>query len=682
MAMDDFASRLKSLMREQSIGVRALARISGYSPTYISQLRLGQRNPSPEAARDLDQALKAAGQLSAFAPEPAGTAVAVAHAGDITAILASIPDPGPTGIVRDDDYDQLIQHLSDWAARMRRRDLLAVLSAAAAAAYASPAFAPDPDGARRTVLAASGQGRADETVVAHMNSILTHLMRQEDTLGPQIVLGTVLAQRDVAQTLLASGPDEPVRGQLLALLANIYRFAGWSLFNLNDYRGAEHFYGQARAAAHEADDDALCSMVLANWSHLATWAGDPRLGVEHALGAAAWAQRAGSPMLLSYACDVGARAYAAVIRKSSRGNRTSDHAHVMTSLDQAWRELSGATADDPGAGLVYFYGNGMHLSTRTDCLLALGDPEPALALARQSLAVLPVQFPRNIALTRVHSAHAHLQMGHVDAACADLAVAATLTRGNTSARLAAVITGTRKELVPWNGSRPVAQLDEHLVECRVTVLRDAVEQEDVELGERRRRLHRAVSDAPPPPVGVDLLGGDGFRLDRQGGAFCAGGAEQLVVDGPADPVPAVLRKYPVVDDGEGPLPGLAGQFVADRLVQPLPPGRAGGQHVAVPEPDELAVLVVDLAGGEPEAGPFGHLREVGPLPGELFWGAVERRLSEYRLVQAAHHVGEATRRRAVPCPHRHASTLAGGPAPGCRRTSRSEAHRGLPTGAR
>jgi transcriptional regulator with XRE-family HTH domain/tetratricopeptide (TPR) repeat protein len=468
MAMDEFASKLKSRMREQGMGVRELARISGYSPTYISQLRLGQRNPSPVAARDLDDALRAAGQLSAFAPEPAGTAVAVAHVSDVTAILASIPDPGPTGVVGDDDYGQLIQELSDWAARMRRRDLLAVLSAAAAAAYASPTFAPDPDGSRRTVLAAAGQGRADETVVAHMTSILTHLRRQEDTLGPRVTLSTVFAQRDVALSLLAGQPEDPIRIQLLALLANIYRFAGWSLFDLNDYKGAEYYYGQAKAAAHEADDDTLCSMVLANWSHLATWSGDPRSGVEHALGAAMWAKRAGSRMLYSYACDVGARAYGAVVWKSSRKDRHADHAQCMMSLDQAWQELSDAPDSDPGASLVYFYNPAFHLTTRTACLLDVSDPQPALNLARKSLTSADSAFPRNIALTHIYATRAHVQIGDVDAACAELAEAASLARGNTSARLADVISSTRHSLAPWNGTAAVTALDGHLRDCLIT----------------------------------------------------------------------------------------------------------------------------------------------------------------------------------------------------------------------
>jgi hypothetical protein len=318
------------------------------------------------------------------------------------------------------------------------------------------------------MLAALGEHRADESVIGHMTSILHHLMRQEDALGPQVVLSTVLAQYEVARSLIASEPTAAVRSQILSLLANIARFTGWLLFDLNDFKGAEHYYGLARSAAHEADDDAMCSMVLANWSHLATWSGDPRLGVEHALGAVVWGQRAGSHRLVSYGCDVGARAYAAVIRRSPRGDRHADHARCMTSLDQARQELAESPDADPGASLVYFYGDSLHLATRTHCLLALDAPERALDLARQSLASSDPVFVRNTALTRVSAAQAHLQMDDIDAACAELSEAASLTCGHTSQRLARAITGTRHSLTPWNGSRAVSVLDENLHACLVT----------------------------------------------------------------------------------------------------------------------------------------------------------------------------------------------------------------------
>lgn len=469
--MGEFGDELARWMTARQAGVRELARRSGYTASYISQLRAGKRAPSPDAAADLDDALTAGGQLAAAAPAPARrpgpeTGRQAGAAGEIAAILSALPGPGPgqqgIGALRDQEYDHLVQALVQWAAQMRRRDILAILGAAATAAGASPLLDRlDSDAVRRVAGAAAGTRRADPAVAAHVQAVLDHCMRQEDTLGPQVVLDAVLAQQRLVTTLLP-GTSGALRARLLSLLANICRFTGWVLFNLNDYPGAGYYYGQARAAAHEADDDAMCSMVLANWSQLATWAGDPRLGVEHALGAVAWGQRAGSQLLVSYGCDVGARAYAAVVRRSGRGERRADHAHAMTSLEQAGQGLTSTPDGDPGTQLAYFYDQGQYLATRTRCLLELGDPRAALAAAGQSLAAADPAFVRNVALTRLAQAGACAQLGEPEEACQQITAATDLACRNTSPRLIRVLAGTRRQLSPWDGSPALTALDERL----------------------------------------------------------------------------------------------------------------------------------------------------------------------------------------------------------------------------
>jgi len=467
--MGEFGGELTRWMQARGTGVRELARRSGYTASYISQLRAGKRMPSRDAAADLDDALGAGGALAAAAPAPArdaGRAVTHRDGADarIAAVLAALPghdQPGP-GALRDQEYDHLVQALAQWAAQMKRRDILSLLGAAATAACASPLLDRlGDDRLQRIAAAAAGTHRADPAVAAHVEAVLEHCMRQEDALGPQVVLDTALAQQRLVATLLA-GTGGGLHDRLLALLANICRFTGWVLYNLNDFAGAAYYYGQARAAAHEADDDAMCAMVLANWSQLATWTGDPRLGVEHALGAVAWGQRAGSKVLVSYGCDVGARAYAAVVRRSARGERHADHTQAMTSLEQAHHELGRARDGDRGAGLAYFYDQGQCLATRTWCLLELGDPQLALATAGQSLASADPAFVRNVALTRLAMAGAYAQLGEPGRACEQIADAAGLASQNSSPRLIRVLAESRRQLSPWNSSPEVAGLDERL----------------------------------------------------------------------------------------------------------------------------------------------------------------------------------------------------------------------------
>jgi transcriptional regulator with XRE-family HTH domain len=63
--MSGFGAELGRWMQARGVGVRELHRRSGYSAGYITQLRQGRRNPSPDAARDLDDALGAGGALVA-----------------------------------------------------------------------------------------------------------------------------------------------------------------------------------------------------------------------------------------------------------------------------------------------------------------------------------------------------------------------------------------------------------------------------------------------------------------------------------------------------------------------------------------------------------------------------------------------------------------------------------------
>jgi transcriptional regulator with XRE-family HTH domain len=85
-----FGTEMARLMQAGSVRGNELARMTGYTPGCISQLRSGKRNPSPDVAHDIDQALGAGGTLTALAagkrsgagggPRTPGTAAAVEEA--------------------------------------------------------------------------------------------------------------------------------------------------------------------------------------------------------------------------------------------------------------------------------------------------------------------------------------------------------------------------------------------------------------------------------------------------------------------------------------------------------------------------------------------------------------------------------------------------------------------------
>src|SRR6266567_2064936 len=66
--MGEFTDELQRLMSEHGIGVRELARQVPCNPGHISQLRNGQKRPSAQIAKRLDEVLGAGGRLAALVP--------------------------------------------------------------------------------------------------------------------------------------------------------------------------------------------------------------------------------------------------------------------------------------------------------------------------------------------------------------------------------------------------------------------------------------------------------------------------------------------------------------------------------------------------------------------------------------------------------------------------------------
>ena len=103
--MSEFAEELRRLMTAKRMGVRELARQVPCNPGHVSQLRNGQKRPSPQIAKRLDDVLGAGGRLAEIAasfdarPGPAerGTAGAVDDAVELIELTRRIErsDVGP-----------------------------------------------------------------------------------------------------------------------------------------------------------------------------------------------------------------------------------------------------------------------------------------------------------------------------------------------------------------------------------------------------------------------------------------------------------------------------------------------------------------------------------------------------------------------------------------------------------
>jgi tetratricopeptide (TPR) repeat protein len=347
---------------------------------------------------------------------------------------------------RDRAYHQLVQFLRSWAHTMDRRDVLGLLAWAASAASVFPATAGDEQARVASVL--GGSSRVDAQTIEHIEAVLWHCRRQDYALGPQAVLNTVLAQRDLARALVADCPAA-LRPRMLSALSEASRQAGWLSFDLKQFDHAGYYYEDARALAHEAENTGLGAFVLCEMSHLATWQGTPRIGIDHAVAAGQWANRTDDLRLRAYTADVAARAYAA------DGQRDA----CLTALDTAHTALT--TVDDQTPSYST-YDEAIHISIRGGCHLELGEADRAVSYAQQSLETLDRSLSRDVAMTIIDLGEAYAQCTEIDEAARLLGDAGDIAAGHSSVRLIGRLQQARASMQPWQHTVAVRALDDRL----------------------------------------------------------------------------------------------------------------------------------------------------------------------------------------------------------------------------
>jgi hypothetical protein len=142
----------------------------------------------------------------------------------------------------------------------------------------------------------------------------------------------VLAQRDLARALQPDCPDV-LRPRMLSALSEASRQAGWLSYDLKQFDHAGYYYEDARALAHEAENTGLGAFVLCQMSQLATWQGQPRIGIDHAVAAGQWADRTDDRRLQAMISDMAARAYAADGQRDASMNALDTADPVLTTAD-------------------------------------------------------------------------------------------------------------------------------------------------------------------------------------------------------------------------------------------------------------------------------------------------------------------------------------------------------------
>jgi tetratricopeptide (TPR) repeat protein len=347
---------------------------------------------------------------------------------------------------RDQAYHQLVQFLRSWAHTMDRRYVLRLLAWAGTAASVFPTTVGDEHERMASVLTRSS--RVDAQTIEHIEAVLWHCRQQDHALGPQAVLTTVLAQRDLTRALVPDCPDT-LRPRMLSVQSEASRQAGWLSFDLKQFDHAGYYYEDARALAHEAENTGLGALVLCEMSHLATWQGRPRIGIDHAVAAGQWADRTDDQRLRAYTADVAARAYAA------DGQRDT----CVNALDTAHTALTRA---DDHAPSYTTHDEATHISTRGECHLKLGDADHTISYAQQSLKLLDRSSARDVAMTIIDLTEAYVQFTEIDEAARLLGDAGDIAAGHSSVRLIGRVEQARAAMQPWQDTAAVRTLDERL----------------------------------------------------------------------------------------------------------------------------------------------------------------------------------------------------------------------------
>jgi hypothetical protein len=94
--------------------------------------------------------------------------------------------------------------------------------------------------------------------------------------------------------------------------------------------------------------------------------------------------------------------------------------------------------------------------------IKLGDADPAVSYAQQSLKLLDRSRARGIAMTIVNLSEAYVQCNEIDEAARLLGDAGEIAAGHSSVRLSGRLEQARAGIQPWQHTAAVRALDERL----------------------------------------------------------------------------------------------------------------------------------------------------------------------------------------------------------------------------
>jgi hypothetical protein len=376
--------------------------------------------------------------------------------GELLASLACLSDVIETIPAEWEDRlrDQLASVLGEWAHMMNRRDLLRLLRWAATIVAVAPVSGLDTDEQERVARAIALPRRVDAQVIDHIETMLLHCKRQEDALGPQAVLQTVLAQRQLVDGLLTECPDL-LRPRLLSVYSSMSTSVGGYFLDLGDAARGMHCKDQARAAAQEARNTELAIYALCTMSYYVSLQGEAHTGIDLAAAAQNLTAQTDDHLLQACVAVEFGMAYAV----------DGQYGDCMAAFDRALDGLAVPEGQWCPESPVYWFHEGLVASHQSDCLLRLGKPAEAAVSAERGLQLFDTSLISDMAYCTLHLGTARLHCGEVEEAARVFGDGAVLASQSPSVRLTRKVRAARARLEPWKDTRAVRESDERLVGC-------------------------------------------------------------------------------------------------------------------------------------------------------------------------------------------------------------------------
>lgn len=348
-------------------------------------------------------------------------------------------------------YEQLKHVLGDWVHTVNRRELLRLLKWAATTLAAAHVSGLNTEEQERVAKAIVLPRRVDGQVIDHIETMLQHCKRQEDALGPQAVLHTVLAQRQLVDAFLTECPDS-LRPRLLSVYSNMSTSVGGYFLDLGDAVRGMHYKDQARAAAQEARNTELAIYALCTMSYYASLQGKAHKGIDLAAAAQNLTAKTDDHLLQSCVAMEFGMGYAV----------DGQHKESMTEFDRALDGLAVSADQQSPESPVYWFHEGLVASLQSDCLLRLGKPAEAAASAERGLQLFDPSLISDMAYCTLHLGTARLHCGEIEEAARVIGDGVVLASQSPSVRLTREVRVARGLLEPWKDMPVVRELDERV----------------------------------------------------------------------------------------------------------------------------------------------------------------------------------------------------------------------------